>query len=167
MIAKKREVHGGSRTRLYVIWADMKGRCRRKTDTSYSHYGGRGISICDEWHDSFSAFRLWAMSSGYSDSLTIDRIDVNGNYEPSNCRWATKAQQSVNKRKKTSKATSRFKGVSWHKGTGRWQARLRIAKALHHLGCFENEEEAAIAYDTAAKAAFGEYANLNFKDRPQ
>lgn len=50
MIAKKREVHGGSRTRLYIIWADMKGRCRRKTDTSYSHYGGRGISICDEWH---------------------------------------------------------------------------------------------------------------------
>ena len=94
-----REWHGCSGTRLYHIWENMKKRCKNKNDHHYHNYGGRGITVCQEWNNSFCAFRLWALSNGYSNDLTIDRIDVNGNYEPLNCRWITQQEQSKNLRK--------------------------------------------------------------------
>ena len=76
----------------------MKRRCCNKNDKNYKYYGGRGITVCDEWRNDFVAFYNWAIENSYSDDLTIDRINVNGNYEPSNCRWVTMAQQNQNKR---------------------------------------------------------------------
>ena len=89
--------HGGKRTRLYSIWCGMKTRCYNINDVAYPRYGGRGITICDEWRTDFDAFRNWALATGYTDNLTIDRYpDNRGNYEPGNCRWATYAEQSRN-----------------------------------------------------------------------
>lgn len=89
--------HKESRTRLYSEWQHMKKRCYWKNYKAYNLYGGRGIIVCDEWKNSFVSFREWALKNGYSDTLTLDRIDVNGNYEPANCRWATKFVQSNNR----------------------------------------------------------------------
>ena len=90
--------HGQSRTRLFTIWSGMRHRCRNPKLREYPDYGGRGIKVCKEWDDSFEAFRDWAMSHGYTEELTLDRIDNDGNYEPSNCRWITMKEQQANKR---------------------------------------------------------------------
>lgn len=90
--------HGHHGERLYRIWDKMKQRCFNKNSEVYEYYGSRGITVCDEWRDSFQVFYDWAMESGYEEGLSIDRIDNDGNYEPSNCRWATQKQQNNNKR---------------------------------------------------------------------
>lgn len=90
--------HGDCKTRLYRIWGNMKHRCYGKSDAEkYQYYGGRGITVCDEWHD-FINFRKWALKSGYNDSLTLDRIDNDGNYSPDNCRWVPVKRQCMNRR---------------------------------------------------------------------
>lgn len=90
--------HGQSNTRLYHIWKGMKARCYNKNEPQYKNYGAIGIKICDEWINNFQSFFDWSIQNGYSDLLTIDRINVYGNYEPNNCRWLTLSEQSVNKR---------------------------------------------------------------------
>jgi hypothetical protein len=85
-------------SRLLTIWYSMRQRCYgNKTSESYKKYGAKGIRICDEWKNDYMSFYNWAMSNGYSEELTIDRIDYKGNYEPSNCRWATSKTQANNK----------------------------------------------------------------------
>lgn len=88
-------------TRLYKIWCNMKNRCYNQNVKAYNDYGGRGIKVCDDWlnkENGFINFYNWAINNGYKDDLTIDRINNDGNYEPSNCRWATILEQSHNKR---------------------------------------------------------------------
>ena len=88
--------HGMYGTRIYGIWAHIKSRCYNPSVERYKYYGGRGISMCEEWRNSFEAFYEWAMANGYKEGLSIDRIDNNGNYEPSNCRWVTTVDQMNN-----------------------------------------------------------------------
>jgi dimeric dUTPase (all-alpha-NTP-PPase superfamily) len=95
---KANSTHNMRNTRLYHIWDTMKARCLRPISKDYKNYGARGITICEEWRSQFEDFYQWAMGNGYQSHLTLDRIDVNGNYEPSNCRWATAKQQGNNTR---------------------------------------------------------------------
>ena len=93
-----RLTHGDTGTRLYRIWKSMKCRCLNSNHPTYKYYGARGVKICDDWLDDYAAFKNWAMSNGYDAALELDRIDVNGNYEPANCRWITHHEQSLNLR---------------------------------------------------------------------
>lgn len=109
--------HGMAKTRLWNIWVNMHDRCERKNSKSYKYYGERGIYVCKEWND-FKNFAQWAFSNGYSDELTIDRIDSDGCYSPDNCRWATRKEQSRNRRNTVKLSLSEIaeiEGISYQK----------------------------------------------------
>lgn len=95
--AKQSTTHGKSKTPLYRVWRSMKDRCLNEHTSQYHDYGGRGIRICDEWFN-YKPFYIWSMANGYRKGLTIDRINNDGNYEPSNCRWVSRSIQNNNKR---------------------------------------------------------------------
>lgn len=100
IVSQNETTHGMTHERIYAIYYNMRNRCCNPNDDRYKDYGGRGISICPEWldKDGFINFCNWSMKNGYTDELSIDRINVDGNYEPSNCRWATNEEQANNKR---------------------------------------------------------------------
>ena len=95
---KAKRKHGMTNSKLYTIWLNMKSRCRYPGNTMYHNYGGRGIKYCDEWND-FEEFKTWAENAGYKEGLSLERIDVDGNYEPENCKWIPISQQSLNQRR--------------------------------------------------------------------
>lgn len=95
------KTHGMKGTKIYSKWLSMKARCYKKSCKGYKNYGGRGIKVCDDWKNSFITFYEWAIKNGYQDNLTIERIDVNGNYEPDNCKWITNTEQQNNKKNNT------------------------------------------------------------------
>ncbi len=92
-------MHGKVHTRLYRIWSGIKKHCCNNRDPTYKDYGGRGIKICDEWLNDFQAFYNWAINNDYKENLTIDRINVNKGYDPTNCRWADRYTQNINTRR--------------------------------------------------------------------
>lgn len=162
--ALKRVVtHGETKTRLHRIWCMMKNRCLCPTNASYNNYGGRGITVCREWIDNYLSFRDWALANGYRDNLEIDRHpNKNGNYEPSNCRWATRGQQVRNTRKRCDGVTSPFKGVCWNAVLGQWKAACAINGRRPYIGIYKTALEAALAYDDVAFAISGDLSGLNF-----
>ena len=98
-MSKNYKLHGGKGEHLYEVWCAIKQRCFNPNNKRYANYGGRGITICDEWLNDYLAFKEWAMENGYEDNgdLSIDRIDNDGNYEPNNCRWVDRIVQANNK----------------------------------------------------------------------
>lgn len=119
----------------------MKKRCANANDQAYRNYGGRGISVCDEWKIDFKNFYEWSIANGYEEELTIDRRDNDGNYEPSNCRWVTSAVQSKNRRSATI-TKSGVKGVYWNSSQKNWRVRICTNYKMVEIGSFDNLESA-------------------------
>jgi hypothetical protein len=139
MAKKAKTTHGDSSKRMYKIWAKMKERCSNKNNKDYVIYGGRGITYQPEWED-YESFKL-DMLFGYSDNLELDRIDPDGNYTASNCRWVDESLQAYNKGlSKNNK--SGVCGVYFDKLSGNWIAQISKNKTQVKLGCFENFDEA-------------------------
>ena len=137
--------HGLNDTRIYNIWVGIKDRTLKPKNKHYHYYGGRGIKICEAWLD-VRIFYDWAMSNGYSDELTIDRIDNDGDYCPENCRWTTKSIQQRN-RGIYKNNTSGYKGVSYYKDSNNYCASIHLNYKNIHLGYFKTAVEGAIAYN--------------------
>lgn len=131
--------HGKCDTRLYIIWRGVIGRCEFDYCTNYDMYGGRGIKINEHWKCDFSNFEKWALENGYKENLTLDRIDVNGNYEPDNCRWVTMKEQNRNKTNTVYMTVGGFKKCvgEWAEITGinYGTIKKRIERGLSHEEC--------------------------------
>ena len=131
--------HGDSHTKLHQVWIAMRNRCRNEKHKNYKYYGGRGIKTLPEWED-YKVFKNWAFSAGYEEGLTIDRINNDGNYEPTNCRWTTMLVQVRNRRRRES-CVSKYEGVYFKKANNKWCAAYR----RKYIGLYETEEKAAKA----------------------
>ncbi len=145
IVSETHKTHGLIGTRLYNIWGNIKSRILNSKNKDYTDYGGRGITICDEWLDIHN-FYNWAMSKGYSDELSIDRIDNDENYCPKNCRWVTRTIQARNQRIYKNN-TSGYKGVSLVKKTNKYTSYITINNKRIYLGLFPTAVEGAIAYN--------------------
>lgn len=139
--------HGQSKTRLYIIWRGILGRCYDPKNASFKFYGAKGIEVCPDWAHSFLIFKEWAINNGYSEKLTLDRINSLENYLPTNCRWSTPEVQYTNRRIMSTN-TSGYKGVGQEKGKPNWYARIALNGKRIRLGTYKTAKEAAIAYNT-------------------
>lgn len=147
---------------IYCALNMLNFRCYNVNYIDYHHYGGRGITVCDEWklfanptHDKdirrknkviIDKFIIWAKENGWERGLEIDRIDNNGNYEPNNCRWTTSTIQKINRRK-VAKTSSKYRGVSWWQSRQKWRVVTKHNGKFVNIGRFDTELEAAKAYN--------------------
>lgn len=130
--------------RIFKIWQGMRQRCNNPNDKDYEQYGGRGIKVCAEWDRSSESFINWALQNGYSDDLSIDRRDVNGNYCPENCHWATTTEQARNRRMQKSNTTG-VNGVHYEAKRNKYRAIIYSDNRKIDLGRYDTLEEAAEA----------------------
>lgn len=143
-----REMHGYSNHPLYTVWEHMKQRCYNENEKAYKNYGGRGITVCKEWKNSFEAFFEWALPL-WKVGLLIDRINNNGNYYPENCQFVTYTESNLNTQLLRSTSTSGYRGVTYHKNNEKWIAQITIDNKNKYLGSFNTPEDAALAFDNA------------------
>lgn len=157
------EVIGGLRNHpAYNILDGIKRRCENKKHNKYIYYGGRGITVCDEWKKSFLSFCKWADENGYRKGLTIDRIDPNGNYEPSNCRFIEFCFQGENKHIQTNN-TSGYSGVSFQKNINKWFSYYWYKRKRVNCGYYNSKEEAYLARETMLKKNNIKYKRINYE----
>jgi len=143
--------HNKRHTKEYNIWSAMKQRCKNPKTEYFNLYGGRGISVCERW-ESFKNF--YEDMGECPEGMSLDRIDVDGDYEKSNCRWVTNSQQSFNTRKSKNN-TSGKTGVLFHKASGKWIAKITKNGEHKHLGVFDSKEDAIRAREKAELDMFG------------
>lgn len=138
--------HGLHNHRMYGTWINMLDRCYNKNFKHYAYYGGRGITVCEDWLD-IKNFVDWVDNkSNWEEGLTLDRIDNDKGYSPDNCTFSTKTTQVLNRRKMRTN-TSGYVGVSWYAKVSKWRARVSIFKKEKHIGTFKTKEEAVLARD--------------------
>ena len=153
--------HGMSGTPTHTSWASMRQRCYNENDINYNNYGGRGITVCDRWNpDKGGSFENFYEDMGIRpDDMSLERKDVNGDYEPSNCIWATQTEQCFNRRK-FKNTSSKYIGVNWDSWKNKWTATLKKNRVTVFKKDFLTEEAAARAYDEACFQHYGVRKNF-------
>ena len=147
---RSQHTHGMTGTRLYECWLGIKKRCDDVNNKEYPNYGGRGITYCKEWAE-FEPFKNWALNNGYSDKLTLDRIDVDKEYSPINCRWSTWGEQAKNKRV-SPKNKFGVSGVHYDKRRNTYIVRIGVNGIRKYIGNYDTLQEAKKArYDAERK----------------
>lgn len=144
LITKIKTKHGQSNKSIHRRWAHIKDRCYNPKDKAFKWYGGRGITICEEWKNDFISFYSWAINNGYQEGLEIDRKNNDGNYEPSNCRWTTRIININNRRLILSNNTSGYLGVSFDSSNKKYRAYIQLNGKKKYLGYHINSINAAI-----------------------
>lgn len=152
--------HGGRGTITYNCWQGMLARCHKPSCSTYKNYGGRGIKVCDRWKDPSSGFLNFVKDMGNrpSKDYSIDRVNSDGDYHPSNCRWATRFEQNQNMGLKKTNTTG-YKGIS--SSGSNWKTEIRSKGRKFHLGVYSSKEEAALAYNYASQILHGPFGVRN------
>jgi len=151
------EQHGLSKHKLHIVWNDIKTRCYNTKTKHYKDYGGRNITMCDEWLNSFLSFYDFCINNGWKEGLEIDRINNDGNYEPNNCQFITHIENNaIGKRRKQNNNKSGYIGVSYIKSRNKWRAKISFNKRDIHLGNHDTIVQAVQARIDAELLYFNE-----------
>ena len=150
-------IHGKSKERIHKEWRGILHRCKNPSASHYENYGGRGITVCDEWKEDFMAFYEWSMKNGYADNLTLDRKDNDKGYSPDNCRWVTHMENCHNrgKRKDCKTSHSGVRKTMFKSGNFKYRATICVNYKNINLGYFDTEEEAVEARIKAEEKYWG------------